>query len=209
MNSPPTSRGRLVSRLLSALALAALGVAIHLGVRALGRSREAALPDLGPAPAFALTAHDGARVTEADYKGTVWVANFVFLRCGGTCPLMTRRMAELSKRLADAPRVAFVSFDVDPEHDALEDLRAYAATVGAAAPRWRFLRAESRAAIRTLSREGFKLALEDGDPKDPEPILHSTRFVLVDAASRLRGFYDSDDPTALDRLARDARRLSR
>lgn len=40
-------------------------------------------------------------------------------------------------------------------------------------------------------------------------VLHSTRFVLVDRASRIRGYYDSTDPERLRQLRRDIRALLR
>ena len=36
---------------------------------------------------------------------------------------------------------------------------------------------------------------------------HSTRFVLVDRKSRLRGFYLTSEPDSIDRLVKDARDL--
>lgn len=42
-----------------------------------------------------------------------------------------------------------------------------------------------------------------GDP------IHASRFVLVDRQGRIRGYYDSDDAEALERLRRDVRTLLR
>src|SRR5262249_61928086 len=37
----------------------------------------------------------------------------------------------------------------------------------------------------------------------PEPILHSTRFVLVDGQGRIRGYYDGVDEESMKKLVRD------
>lgn len=193
------------------LAASAL-VAVHLVSRRLTQQfsvpeRPGEAPRLGHAPSFSLTSAEGRTVAAADYAGSVWVADFVFVSCSGSCPIMTSRMAALARALKDEPRVRFVSFDVDPDRDALSDLAKYAKGFGAEAPRWTFLRGE-REAIRTISRDGFKLGLQDGAAGDPEPILHSSRFVLVDGAGEIRGYYDGTEPGETQRLANDARRLA-
>jgi len=144
-------------------------------------------------------------VTLKDFAGRVWIADFIFVQCGGSCPLMTSRMAELARTLGETP-VKFVSFDVDPDRDGVAELAAYAKSAGADPARWSFLRGE-KPVIRSLARDGFKLAVEDADPKDPEPVLHSTRFILVDAVGTIRGNYDSLDPARMAALTADARRL--
>ena len=120
---------------------------------------------------------------------------------------MTQRMKELTATLSDLPSVRFVSFSVDPENDTVEVLAAYGREHGADPSRWSFLRGE-RAAIRSLSRDGFKLPVEDAEPGSAMPILHSPRFVAVDEAGGIRGYYDSSDPDAMKRLAFDARMLA-
>ena len=120
--------------------------------------------------------------------------------------MMTFKMAELAATLHGTP-VKFVSFDVDPDRDGVGELAAYAKSAGTDPSRWSFLRGE-KPVIRSLARDGFRLAVEDGDAKDPEPVLHSTRFVLVDAAGGIRGYYDSLDAEKMVALAADARRLA-
>jgi protein SCO1/2 len=58
-----------------------------------------------------------------------------------------------------------------------------------------------------LSIDGFKLALDANGGTPAEPIVHSTRFVLVDGQGRIRGYYGMDDGDALDRLKTDAKGL--
>lgn len=173
------------------------------------RSRPVAeeLPRLGAVPPFGLVSEQGTGVGLGDLRGKVWIADFVFTSCPSICPAMTQRMKELSAELSDLPPVRFVSFSVDPARDTVEVLAAYAREHGADPARWSFLRGEEEA-IRSLSRDGFKLPVEDAEPGSAMPILHSPRFVLVDAAGEIRGYYDSGDPAAMKRLAFDARVLA-
>ncbi len=165
------------------------------------------LPRLGAAPAFTLVSESGTAVTTADYRGTVWIADFIFTRCGGSCPILSSRMLALSKKTADVPAIRYVSFGVDPEYDTPEVLAAYARDLGADLSRWRFLHGE-RPVIRSLIKDGFKLAIEDGPADSVEPILHSTRFVLVDGEGTIRGYYDGMEQPPVDVLEKDARALA-
>jgi hypothetical protein len=65
--------------------------------------------------------------------------------------------------------------------------------------------------IRHLAQEGFRLSADrlgdNGRSNRMSPILHSSRFVLVDRLARVRGYYDSRDAAALQRLRRDVRDL--
>lgn len=165
------------------------------------------LPRLGYAPAFSLVSERGKTVTRESLAGKVWIADFIFTRCGGSCPILSSRLAALSERTGDEPRLRFVSFDVDPEHDTPEVLAEYARKLGADPERWTFLRGE-RAVIRSMIKDGFKLAIEDGAADSVEPILHSTRFVLVDGEGQIRGYYDGMEQPPVDQLEKDARALA-
>ena len=122
--------------------------------------------------------------------------------------MMSERMAALAASLKGENGIRFVSFDVDPEHDSVADLATYARQHRADPERWTFLRGD-RPAVRSLAGEGFKLAVLDGHADDPEPILHSNRFVLVDSRREIRGYYDGGESASVEKLLADARRLAR
>ena len=165
------------------------------------------LPRLGAAPAFSLVSEQGKAVTRADTEGKVWIADFIFTRCGGSCPILSARMAALAERMVGVTGVRFVSFGVDPEYDTPEVLAEYGRKLGADPARWMFLHGE-RPVIRALIKDGFTLAIEDGAPDSVEPILHSTRFVLVDGEGTIRGYYDGMEQPPVDQLEKDARALA-
>jgi protein SCO1/2 len=187
------------------LLLAVVAAASWLLMRRPARGPD--LPRLGAAPAFALVSEQGKAVTGADYAGKVWIADFIFTRCGGSCPILSAKMVALSERMSDVPEVRFVSFDVDPDYDTPEVLAEYGRKLGADPARWSFLHGE-RTVIRTLIKDGFKLAIEDAAPDSVEPILHSTRFVLVDGEGTIRGYYEGMEQPPVDQLEKDARALA-
>jgi len=164
------------------------------------------LPELGVVPPFQTTERSGRPLGDGDLRGKVWIANFIFTRCPDVCPVLTARMRDVQKTLdGNRPPIEIVSFTVDPGNDTPEVLQRYATAHGAA-PGWSFATAP-RDATATLLRDGFKVAFADDGP-ETGPITHSDRFVLVDPALRIRGYYHGSDPEDLDRLTRDARRLA-
>lgn len=201
-----TPDGRLKAGLTAAVAATALAAG---GALLAARARRGLAPLTAPV-AFAAAAVDGGAVrslSAGDLRGRPWVADFVFTRCGGPCPLLSANMARLQKRLPAAVRL--VSFTVDPDYDTLEVLARYAGRHGAEPGRWLFARLELRPLFE-LVNAGFKLPVYV-DPK-AEPAnrsVHSTKLVLLDAAGRVRGYYDGLSPGGLDELARDAERLLR
>src|SRR5262245_6698795 len=87
--------------------------------------REPELTKYYPLPDFSLTDQTDKTVTLADLKGKVWVADFIFTNCGGTCPMMTGQMRKL-QGLVPAD-IRMVSITVDPSRDTSKALAAYAA----------------------------------------------------------------------------------
>jgi cytochrome oxidase Cu insertion factor (SCO1/SenC/PrrC family) len=135
-----------------------------------------------------------------DLAGRPFVADFIFTRCAIYCPRLTARLKEL--RLQLLPEVRTVSFSVDPEHDTPEVLARYAAQWQIEGKQWLFLTGP-KDAMWTLIREGFLQPVEAQPENTASPVLHSTRFVLVDGAGRLRGTYDAYDEAAIGQLKRD------
>lgn len=161
---------------------------------------------LGTVPPFVLTERAGTPLRDADLRGHVWIANFVFTRCPDVCPVLTQRMGELQRRLAPtSPAPTLVSISVDPTYDTPDVLASYA-TAHAAAPGWLFATG-ARDAVAELLRDGFHVAFADDGPPTA-PITHSDRFVLVDRDLRIRGYYHGSDPDDLERLAHDAASLA-
>src|SRR5262245_60936539 len=76
-----------------------------------GCKREPELTRFYPVPDFSLTDQTGTTVTLADLKGKVWVADFIFTNCGGTCPMMTDKMRRLHDGLPAEIRMVSITVD--------------------------------------------------------------------------------------------------
>src|SRR5436309_5563203 len=121
-----------------------------------GCSRSTDIPSYYPLPEFSLTDQAGKSVTLHDLADRVWVADFIFTSCGGTCPLMTAKMRRLQDVLP--PEIRLVSITVDPARDTPETLAAYAGEQRAAGVRWLFLTGDNQA-LYHLCIKGFMLLL--------------------------------------------------
>jgi protein SCO1 len=176
-------------------------VALVLSMALAGCRKEPPLPVYWQVPAFQLTEQSGQLFDSKSLEGNIWVADFVFTTCPGPCPRMSAQMRGVQSAVESMPDVKLVSFTVDPKNDTPAVLASYATRYHAEQGRWFFLTGE-QAALETLCRNGFKLGDVDGS------LVHSTRFVLVDRHSRVRGFYSTLEDGALPKLLHDIRVLA-
>lgn len=160
--------------------------------------KEKELPVYGMAPSFVLTDQKGDVFRSENLKGQVWVADFIFTRCQGQCPIMSSQMLGLQNQSAN---IQFVSFSADPDFDTPAVLSAYAKRLGADPKRWQFLTG-SRDSLNAIA-VGFRMNKVD------EPLFHSASFILVDPMGRVRGYYDANDAERIERLKKDLRILRR
>jgi protein SCO1/2 len=187
-------------------------VPLFLGVGILGYwyytvriEKKILLPRFGIVPGFSLTTERSLPFTQYDLRGQVHIVDFIFTRCGGSCPLMSTKMHELQDTFALAPHLRFLSVSVDPFTDTPPVLAEYGETYHASKDRWTFLTGQKDTIFR-LIREGFHLGV---DRDTDNTIMHSQKFVLVDQEGEIRGYYDSDDEQAMRALVNDSRILLR
>ncbi|HJZ92851.1 MAG TPA: SCO family protein [Gemmataceae bacterium] len=166
-----------------------------------------------PVPEFKLVERSGKTVTRDDLKGKVWVASFVFTRCSGPCPQVTRTMAQLQKELnlSETPDLRLVTFTVDPDKDTPDELRRYAANFRADPDHWLFLTGLPEAELHKLLKDGFKVTAQRSASQKPgDEFDHSSRLVVVDKQGSIRGYYDGIRPaTAADAQAEFDENLNR
>ena len=199
--APPAARG-LVSRLVGRPAFWVVVMALLFGVplgRSFLRRIPAPPPMLGTLPAFALTDQTGHPFGTRELRGKVWVANFIFTSCAGSCPLLSQKMAEVARRGRHlGPDFHLVSLTVDPERDTPERLAAYASQYGANPRKWSFLTG-AMATIQSAVIDGFKVGMGKEKQGDFWEIFHGENLVLVDRELRIRGYFPAT-AEGLDRL---------
>ena len=165
-----------------------------------GAPQGTVLAVFGQAPDFSLTERSGTALSKSDLAGKPWIADFIFTSCAGQCPLMSLQMQGLQKKLGPETGFRFVSFTVDPDRDTPEKLAEYAERYQAEKDRWFFLTG-AKPEINRILKEFFLSKVE-------EPAMHSIRFILVDGAGQIRGYYDSSDAGSMEQLVHDTRILT-
>ncbi len=154
------------------------------------------LPVIGPVADFTLTNQDGAVVTLANLRGRVWIADIIFTRCAGPCPILTKEMQELQDALPANSQARLVTLTTDPDYDTPPVLRAYPQRLGLKVDtnRWTFLTGTKKE-IAALASGSLKLSAVPVKPEDRQNeadlFIHTTIFVIVDKQGRLRGSFET------------------
>lgn len=158
-------------------------------------------------PAWSFVNQNGKTVTDQDYKGKIYIADFFFTSCGTICPKMTKQMVRLQWKMKDEAYkdVRLLSHTVDPENDTPERLLRYAEKHNANLGRWDFVTGDKRA-LYEIGVNGYLLSTRE-DALAEGGFLHSEKFVLVDRKGRIRGFYDGTSTEDVDRAADEVKLL--
>lgn len=89
-------------------------------------------------------------------KNKVVLINFVFTQCGDACPLITAKLVQVKRELAEVfgKDVRFLSISIDPQHDRPQDLAKFATKFDAVHPEWLFLTGEPANVEQVVKRLG-------------------------------------------------------
>lgn len=141
-------------------------------------------------PPFEFVNQHKDTISNANYRGKVYLVEFFFTRCTDICIPMNHNLQAISKQFENDPNFGIASFSIDPEHDTSEVLKAYADDYGVTNPNWNFMTGD-RETIYRLSNEGFYLnvsyeaGLENG-------FYHSGLFALIDQNGFIRSRLDTN-----------------
>jgi protein SCO1/2 len=170
------------------------------------------LPVLGQMPDFALTGQDDHNVTLASLRGEVWIADVIFTRCAGQCPVMSAHMQAIQDALPAGLPIKLVSFTTDPAFDTPTVLKQYGAHFGARDGQWIFLTG-SKTALRRATVDGLKLSVVDNPSGQPDNagdlFIHSQKLVLLDQDGRIRGYFDGESADGASQALAAAEILAR
>jgi protein SCO1 len=150
---------------------------------------------------FSFTNQNGQTITQKDYEGKIYVADFFFTTCKSICPKMTTNLVDVQKAFLTNPKVKLLSFTVLPEIDSVSVLKEYAKINGVNDSKWNLVTGDKKA-IYTMARKSF-LAVKQGKPDELYDMVHTENFVLVDSKKRVRGFYDGTNKEEIKRLIED------
>ena len=150
---------------------------------------------------FALTNQNGRTITQADYSGKIYIADFFFTTCPSICPIMTKNMARIQGSILDDDEVLLLSHSVTPDIDSVAQLKRYALEKGVLDHKWNLVTGDKKQ-IYELARKSYLAVKTDGDG-GPYDMIHTENFILVDKEKRFRGFYDGTRPEDIEKLMDD------
>lgn len=150
---------------------------------------------------FSFINQNGKKITQKDYEGKIYVADFFFTTCGSICPIMTTNMVDVQKAFLHNPKVMILSHTVTPEIDSIPVLKKYALEKGVVDSKWNLVTGDKKD-IYSMARKSY-LAVKLGKPNELYDMVHTENFVLVDAERRVRGFYDGTKKEEIKRLIDD------
>lgn len=159
------------------------------------------------APEFKFEERSGRFFSSDELKGKVWVVDFIFTRCAGSCPMLTHQMSVLQEAWKGNGDLKLVTFTVDPDHDTREVMKKYAEDAKADPSQWFFL-SGAKKDIYPVIRDGFKVtAMADPQAEPGFEFIHTTRMMLVDGHGDVRGIYDGQEDGDMKKLWADVRYL--
>lgn len=150
---------------------------------------------------FSFTNQNGETITQKNYEGKIYVADFFFTTCGSICPKMTTNMIDIQTAFKNNPKVLLLSHTVFPEIDSVAVLKAYAKKNGVIDTKWNLVTGDKKE-IYSMARKSY-LAVKLGKPEELYDMVHTENFILIDAKRQIRGFYDGTDKKEIQRLIED------
>ena len=150
---------------------------------------------------FSFKNQNGKTITQHDYEGKIYIADFFFTTCPTICPKMTANMVGIQEEILNDSSVMLLSYSVTPKIDSVPQLKKYAIEKGVNDQKWNLLTGNKKE-IYTMARKSYLVVKDDGDG-GPYDMIHTENFILVDPKKRIRGFYDGTDTLAMSELLLD------
>ena len=152
-------------------------------------------------PQFNFINQDSLPLSDKDFAGTIYVADFFFTSCPSICPTMHRNMLKVYRKFKDNNDLKILSHTIDTKYDVPSRLKRYSAKLGVTGNKWQFVTGE-RDSIYAIAKNHYLSAVGE-DKKAPGGFMHQGWFVLVDKEKRIRGAYDGTNYEEVTKLLGD------
>lgn len=152
-------------------------------------------------PAFKLLNQDSTYITQDNFKGKVYVADFFFTSCTTICPTMHRNLKTVYEQYKDNPEVMFLSHTIDFKYDKPSVLKKYVQKLGVDGAKWQFAYGSKEEVYRLAEHDYLVAVQEDSTARDG--YIHQGWLVLIDKEKRMRGAYDGTKTDQVEQLKKD------
>jgi len=152
-------------------------------------------------PDFKFLNQDSVYITNAQFKGKIYITDFFFTSCNTICPIMHRNMKALFDKFKDNNDVMFLSHTIDFKYDTPSVLKKYAQKLGVDGPKWQFVHG-SKDSVYTLAEKSYLVSVAQ-DSTDKQGFVHQGYLILIDKDRRIRGAYDGTNAEQVAQLEKD------
>ena len=141
-------------------------------------------------PEFVFQNQDNRYVTNEDFLGKVYVAEFFFTSCPSICIEMNQNMKILDEEFGGRDDFGIASFTIDPVNDTPVVLKEYAERLNVKSQNWHFLTGKIDD-VYELSNSGFNI-FAGVNPAVAGGFEHQGFFALIDKNGYIRSRKDSN-----------------
>lgn len=152
-------------------------------------------------PPFSFTNQEGKTITNKNYEGKIYVADFFFTTCTGICRQLSLNMKTIQDTYINDPDVLLLSHSVTPDMDSVPVLKKYATNYGVASEKWNLVTGDKEA-IYELARTAYFSDEDFVKTQEASTFIHTENFLLIDKKGRIRGVYNGTLKLATKRLLR-------
>ena len=139
-------------------------------------------------PTFEFINQDSLVVSDKDYEGMVFVAEFFFTSCPSICPIMSKNLVAVQNEFQTSENFGIASFSITPDYDTPTVLKEYAERYGITDLDWHLMTGDA-AKIYDLANSGFNIFAAEM-PDSPGGFEHSGLFALIDKNGYIRSRVD-------------------
>lgn len=148
---------------------------------------------------FAFVNQEGDTISNKDYLGKIYVADFFFTSCTGICRSLSLNMKFLQDTYLNDPYILLLSHSVTPSIDSVPVLKKYAENYGVHSGKWNLVTGDKNA-IYELARTAYFSDEDFVKTKEASTFIHTENFLLIDKKGRIRGVYNGTLRLSVKRL---------
>lgn len=152
-------------------------------------------------PDFTFINQEGKKVSNKDYQGKIYIADFFFITCPGICPILEKNMSKIQDKYKNDKDILLLSHTVTPWMDSVPELKKYAERNDVISGKWNLVTG-NKDELYNIARKGYFADQEFTETNNADAFIHSENFILIDKKGRIRGVYNGTLPIEVDRLIR-------
>ena len=157
---------------------------------------------------FEFINQNGHKITNKNFEGKIYIADFFFTTCPSICPILAKNMGVIQEFYKEDITIMLLSHTVMPSVDSVEKIKEYAIEKGVIDQKWHLITGD-RDEIYNIARTSYFADEDFKKTKDESEFIHTENFVLVDGKGRIRGVYNGTLGVDILRLKRHVKILKK